>query len=127
MSALIDSLREHWLVHVMLLGYTALMAYHAWKGNRETEGMTDYYVGGRKMGGIVLGNPPAEPGAEGHVVFSCFSVPLLRPSSFSVPLLKPYCFPNFLLSKFPDFPKPHAFPAVTAGAGSAGPGRARVL
>jgi SSS family transporter len=52
---LIESLREHWLVHAMLIGYTALMAYHAWAGNRETKGMTDYYVGGRKMGGIVLG------------------------------------------------------------------------
>jgi SSS family transporter len=55
MSALIDSLREHWLVHAMLFGYTLVMAYSAWVGNRQTEGMTDYYVGGRKMGGIVLG------------------------------------------------------------------------
>lgn len=55
MTALIDSLREYWLVHVMLIGYTCLMAYHAWTGNRETKGMTDYYIGGRKMGGVVLG------------------------------------------------------------------------
>ena len=55
MSALLENLREYWLVHLLLLLYTAVMAHHAWVGNRQTKGMTDYYVGGRKMGGLVLG------------------------------------------------------------------------
>jgi SSS family transporter len=46
---------EHWLVFVMLLAYTALMAHHAVIGKRATRGRTDYYVGGRTMGGIAIG------------------------------------------------------------------------
>ena len=55
MSAILDNLREFWLVHVMLVLYTALMAYHAYAGNKETKGLADYYVGGRGMGGRGLG------------------------------------------------------------------------
>ena len=38
----------------MLAGYTGLMVYHALAGKRQTKGVTDYYVGGRSMGGIAL-------------------------------------------------------------------------
>ena len=55
MSAILDNLREFWLVHLLLILYTALLAYHAYAGNRETKGLADYYVGGRGMGGLVLG------------------------------------------------------------------------
>ena len=46
---------EHWLVLVMLLAYTGLMAYHAVIGKRGTRGLADYYVGGRAMGGVAIG------------------------------------------------------------------------
>lgn len=55
MDALLENLRTYWMVHLLLVGYTALLAYHAWYGNRETEGVVDYYVGGRSMGGIAIG------------------------------------------------------------------------
>ena len=55
MQALLDSLVEHWMVHVLLVLYTAMMAWHAYEGKRETKGLADYYVGGRGMGGLVLG------------------------------------------------------------------------
>ncbi len=46
---------EHWLVLVLLLGYVAIMAWHAVIGKRGTHGLADYYIGGRRMGGIALG------------------------------------------------------------------------
>ena len=55
MSALLESLQTYWPVHLLLFGYAGLLAYHAWVGNRETRGLADYYVGGRSMGGVVLG------------------------------------------------------------------------
>jgi SSS family transporter len=32
-----------------------LLAWHAWRGNRATKNLADYYVGGRAMGGVVIG------------------------------------------------------------------------
>ena len=55
MSAIIDSLVTYWPVHLLLALYTSMLAYHAWRGNRETRGLADYYVGGRSMGGVTLG------------------------------------------------------------------------
>lgn len=55
MDAVVANLRTYWLVHLMLVVYTALLAYHAWQGERNTHGVTDYYVGGRRMGGVALG------------------------------------------------------------------------
>lgn len=54
-DAVLDNLRTYWMVHLLLAGYTLLLAYHAWEGNRGTRGVSDYYVGGRSMGGVVLG------------------------------------------------------------------------
>ncbi|MFQ6114353.1 MAG: sodium/solute symporter [bacterium] len=55
MNELIANLREYWMVHILLVLYTGMLAYHAWKGNRQTKGLADYYVGGRAMGGIAIG------------------------------------------------------------------------
>lgn len=55
MSAVLENLREYWMVHSLLAVYTALLAWHAWEGNRRTKGLADYYVGGRSMGGVVIG------------------------------------------------------------------------
>ena len=55
LSAILDNVRTYWMVHLLLAVYTVLLAYHAWYGNRETKGVTDYYVGGRSMGGLAIG------------------------------------------------------------------------
>lgn len=54
-EAVLANLKEYWLVHLLLTGYTVMLAYHAWEGNRGTKGVSDYYVGGRSMGGVALG------------------------------------------------------------------------
>ena len=46
---------DHWLVLALLAGYTALLMRHAISGKRRTHGATDYFVGGRSMGGVALG------------------------------------------------------------------------
>jgi len=48
-------LQTHWIALAMLAGYGALLVRHAIEGRRQTEGHTDFYVGGRSMGGVVLG------------------------------------------------------------------------
>ena len=55
MEAIVANLREYWMVHALLTLYTVMLAHHAWTGNRATKGLADYYVGGRRMGGWVLG------------------------------------------------------------------------
>lgn len=54
-QAVLDNLREYWMVHSLLALYTVMLAHHAWTGNRSTKGLADYYVGGRNMGGWVIG------------------------------------------------------------------------
>jgi SSS family transporter len=54
-DAVLANLREYWLVHSLLTVYTVMLAHHAWSGKKSTVGLADYYVGGRKMGGLVLG------------------------------------------------------------------------
>ena len=50
-----DWIRDHQLILVLLLLYAALMIYHAWRGNRQTKSLADYYIGGRSLGGIAIG------------------------------------------------------------------------
>ncbi|MDX1492606.1 MAG: hypothetical protein R3253_00925 [Longimicrobiales bacterium] len=54
-DAVLDNLREYWMVHSLLAIYTVMLAHHAWTGNKSTKGLADYYVGGRNMGGWVIG------------------------------------------------------------------------
>jgi len=54
-DALVANVREFWLVHSLLLVYTAVLAHHAWVGSRSTRNLTDYYVGGRSMSGWAIG------------------------------------------------------------------------
>ncbi|HIA73853.1 MAG TPA: hypothetical protein EYN99_05375 [Gemmatimonadetes bacterium] len=54
-DTVLGNLREYWLVYSLLALYTVMLAHHAWTGKRETKGLTDYYVGGRNMGGWVIG------------------------------------------------------------------------
>ena len=54
-AAVLENLAAYWQVHLLLLLYTLMLAWHAWEGNRQTEGLADYYVGGRAMGGVTIG------------------------------------------------------------------------
>ncbi len=46
---------DHAFAVVLLIAYTAVLAWHAWIGKRASKGVADYYVGGRGMGGFVVG------------------------------------------------------------------------
>lgn len=54
-DAVLANLREYWMVHSLLVLYTVMLAHHAWTGNKQTKDLADYYVGGRNMGGWVIG------------------------------------------------------------------------
>lgn len=54
-DAVLGNIREYWMVHSLLSLYTVVLAYEAWTGNRSTKDLADYYVGGRGMGGWVIG------------------------------------------------------------------------
>jgi SSS family transporter len=54
-DAILSNLREYWMVHSLLVLYTIMLAHHAWTGKKKTKGLADYYVGGRNMGGWVIG------------------------------------------------------------------------
>jgi SSS family transporter len=51
----LDWLVEHWLLAVLLVTYTAALLANAFIGKRSSQGLSDYYVGARKMGGIAIG------------------------------------------------------------------------
>ena len=46
---------DHWLAGVLLIVYTAVLLYHARIGAQHSHNMTEYYVGGRSLGGVVVG------------------------------------------------------------------------
>ncbi|MBX3706084.1 MAG: sodium/solute symporter [Pseudomonadales bacterium] len=50
-----DWLRTHWVAVVLMLLYTGVLMHHAQVGRRASRGLGDYYVGGRAMGGAVIG------------------------------------------------------------------------
>lgn len=55
MGAILDYLGEYWLVLSLLLLYTLVLVRHALEGKRETAGLVDYYIGGRRLGGVAIG------------------------------------------------------------------------
>ena len=46
---------QHWLALALLVGYTGMLFYNAYLGNKASRGMPGYYVGNREMNGIVVG------------------------------------------------------------------------
>ncbi len=48
-------IRDHWFVLLLFVLYSALLVHHSLAGKRRTRGTTDYYVGGRAMGGVAIG------------------------------------------------------------------------
>ena len=48
-------LTEHWLVLTLFLIYSLILFYNGVIGRRRAGSLRDYYVGGRKMGGMAIG------------------------------------------------------------------------
>ena len=48
-------LQSHWLAALAFLAYLAMLIWNAQVGRRESKALSDYFVGGRRMGGLVLG------------------------------------------------------------------------
>jgi SSS family transporter len=48
-------LAQHWLAGVLLLAYTCILLYNAYLGSRASGGLEGFYVGGRNMGGVMIG------------------------------------------------------------------------
>ncbi len=46
---------QHWLAVVLLAAYTIMLLYNAYLGSRASRGLEGYYVGGRNMGGVMIG------------------------------------------------------------------------
>ena len=50
-----DWLADKWIFLLMFSGYTAILIRHAIEGNKKTRNVTDYFIGGRSLGGITIG------------------------------------------------------------------------
>ena len=48
-------LGDHWFAVLLFLAYSGVLFWNARVGLRSTKGSTDYFVGGRRMGGVVIG------------------------------------------------------------------------
>lgn len=46
---------DHWIILLFMALYLGILIHHAWVGQRGTRSLTDYYVGGRALGGIAVG------------------------------------------------------------------------
>ena len=49
-----DWLADKWIFLLMFIGYTAILIRHAIEGNKKTKNVTDYFIGGRSLGGITI-------------------------------------------------------------------------
>ena len=47
-------LTNHWLELLFLGGYLSMLAYHAFKGQREATSISEFLIGGRRLGGVVI-------------------------------------------------------------------------
>ena len=50
-----DWLVQHWVAVVLFAGYTTLLIFHARTGLKASDTMGEYFVGGRRFGGAVIG------------------------------------------------------------------------
>ncbi len=55
MACHMTRLADHWPAFILLALYFGLLIRHAIIGQRQTKQLADYYVGGRNMGGVVIG------------------------------------------------------------------------
>lgn len=52
---LLDWIAAHWVAAVLLLLYVAALMYNAWLGQRASDSISGYYLGGRRLGGFAIG------------------------------------------------------------------------
>ena len=50
-----DWLFKHWLLILLLVLYTGVLLNNAYRGASASKGISDFFVGGRRMGGIAIG------------------------------------------------------------------------
>ena len=50
-----DWLFKHWLLILLLVLYTGVLLNNAYRGASASKGVSDFFVGGRRMGGIAIG------------------------------------------------------------------------
>ena len=55
MTAVSNWLVDHWFAMALIAAYAAVLVVHARSGLRGTRGTADYFVGGRRFGGIAIG------------------------------------------------------------------------
>ena len=55
MTAATAWLADHWFATALIAAYAAMLVVHARSGLRGTRGTADYFVGGRRFGGIAIG------------------------------------------------------------------------
>jgi SSS family transporter len=53
--SIMNWIAEHWIVLALCSIYALVLLYNGMVGNRRTENISDYYVGGRSMGGYAIG------------------------------------------------------------------------
>ena len=52
---LLDWIAAHWVAASLLLLYVAALMYNAWLGQRASDSISGYYLGGRRLGGFAIG------------------------------------------------------------------------
>ncbi|MCY4566510.1 MAG: hypothetical protein OXE40_18735, partial [Gammaproteobacteria bacterium] len=55
MTAAATWLVDHWFATALILAYAGMLVVHARSGLRGTHGTSDYFVGGRRFGGVAIG------------------------------------------------------------------------
>lgn len=55
MSGTLDQIAQHWIAVVLLLSYAGFLVVNALRGRAQSRDMADYFVGGRRMSGWVIG------------------------------------------------------------------------
>ena len=50
-----DWVLKHWLLILLLIVYTGILLNNAYRGVRDSEGIEDFFVGGRRIGGFAVG------------------------------------------------------------------------
>ena len=48
-------LTQKWIFILMFGLYTLMLIRHSIEGNKKTKNISDYFIGGRSLGGIVIG------------------------------------------------------------------------
>ena len=52
---LLEWIAVHWVAAILLLVYVAMLMYNALLGQRASDSISGYYLGGRRLGGFTIG------------------------------------------------------------------------